>query len=402
MPAEEAGMYVSPGPPEAMEEPQDVDMSMSPSEGEGSDYEGNLIPSATSSELAAAANESQDAVQPYVENGDYDPACDRGILFEMCAMVDKIDRMPTCDHCKHEMCELVTRAWDNLIRNDPGLLWTGSPLPRLLQIARGQESNRLEFYTSTNPQGARIDAAMAVKEYCQTEPHDEPTTVERAIDTLFQPGDDVWNLDQCKLWHNLRGFYSIPDAVRGRPIAEFVRTHMQLLNRLAHTPPAAGCTGGECFPVVPRNYLQQDNVGGTSRAALDSALRHMAPTVANIIRDQLDRRGEWPGWLRNEPDLIRVLWIMERTGAFQARMYALRHDRHYQSFETNCRRWIQEWHDARPQRADLRANPSDEMQMLMGLYEGEVTEAWEKSRQGEILDEAVHYLELRLDLPESE
>ncbi|GAB1313723.1 hypothetical protein MFIFM68171_03933 [Madurella fahalii] len=341
------------------------------------------MPSPTSSVAA-------DHLQP---DTDLDPACDTGLLFDVCGMVDTIDRTDLCSECKKHLCRLIYDGFHNVLLNDEDLLTIRHP-SKICYISRGNESGRLEFTTTTNPEALLIEEVVGVKTYIKPSDADRNTAAERLIGTLFNPEDDVWSLDQCRLWHVLDGSYSIGEAVRGRSFAEFARNHMILLNRIFQNRArlSAECFG-RCYPHPQPMY----NVAGVdsdtiSAVALNSALRFTDPRVRVIVEDQLARPREWPEALRTERDPIRVLAVTEKTPPFEARMAALRHEEDYKSLEADCRQWIQNWRDNRQRRAELlealpRTDLSAHALIMAWMREGDNKN--ELNKQMDLVEEAI-------------
>lgn len=359
----------------------------------------------------------------------YDPACDVGILFDTCAMLDKVDKANMCRECTKHMCQLIDTACQNRLMNEDGLLIRGSS--QIFHVSRNELTGKLEFTTTINPDPVPIDEFVPVKAYCyaagiskpyeppiEEQPANEPqiaespaneasvdspneppfnealvnestvsepaaeessatsqpkepprrsaaeedagsrTPAECAIDTLYDPGSDAWDLDQCKLWYVLEGRYMIEDAVRGRSIADFARNHMLLLDRICKYPPPTQCRG-RCFPDPHPVYKIADrgvaDVAQRTALALESALHYMDPRVRALVEDQLVRPHEWPEPLRSERDQIRLLAGIEEMPAFRARLFYLRHQPDYKSREENCREWIRRWREGKQHRAHLLA-----------------------------------------------
>lgn len=322
---------------------------------------------------------------------EYDPACDTGLFFDACAMVDTIDRSELCSECKEHACLLIYGAFHNILLNEEDPLAIRHP-SKICRVSRGEQSDRLEFTTTTNPEPVLIEEVMRVKKYCHPSKDGERTAAERLIDTLFHVQDDTWNLDQCKLWHVLEGTYLLEDAVRGRSIAEFARNHMMLLNCIAQNPLPRQCRW-RCYPHLPHRYnVTTEDVGMKCALALDSAMRFMDPRVRSTVENLLLHPGEWPVSLHEEPDSIRVIAFLEKTAAFEARMAALRHQEDYKFLEENRQEWVQKWRTGGQRRAEMletlpQRNP-DAFSMIRS-WTSEGDDSREPNKQMDVLEGAI-------------
>ncbi|KXX74762.1 hypothetical protein MMYC01_209283 [Madurella mycetomatis] len=328
----------------------------------------------------------------------YDPACDTGLLFDACAMVDTIDRSGLCNECKRHACQQIYDAFHNTLLNEEDLLAIRHP-SKICCVSRGEQSDRLEFMTTTNPDPVLIEEVMGVKKYCHPRKDGEQTVVEHLIDTLFQFEDDTWNLDQCKLWHVLEGAYMIEDAVRGRSIAEFARNHMMLLNRIVQNSLPDQCRW-QCYPHLDHLYnVATEGVGMNCALALDSAMRFMDPRVRSIVEHQLFHPGEWPVSLHDEPDSIRVIAFLEKTPAFEACMAALQHQEDYNFLQENRQEWIQKWRDGGQRRAEMFETLPQRNPHVFGMIRSWMSEgddSQELNKQMDVLEEAIECVLARL------
>ncbi|KAL2017266.1 hypothetical protein VTK56DRAFT_2378 [Thermocarpiscus australiensis] len=335
-------------------------------------------------------------------NTDYDPACDT-LRFDMLAVLAHIDdKEILCVPCKQSLFRTARRAFERRLANnaaaeDLTLRGTPSQVRHAWYDARagGRSGGGLQFVMSANPQQRRVvDEATRVRMFCNPDRHD--AMVEATVDALFEPGDDVWNLAQCQLWCVLDGFYSIADAVRGRSVAEFLRTFMQPMNRRSQHRRSnlferrtcqdnEGCFGGH----LPAGYPGDGDIGAQTRMVLWAATERMDRAVEQLVVEQLS------GCPEGE-DIIAWVATPERAPAFRARLEALRHKEDYAVLKRDADRRIREWREGGAARAEALARlPQTDPVLARYIIrgepgEGEVDEGTEREDLLRMLQDMVN------------
>lgn len=192
------------------------------------------------------------------------------------------------------------------------------------------------------------------------------------------------------------------DAVHGRSITEFARTHMQLLTNLTggrargdgreYACRAASDPGSayDCFggPVVGEYPFGGDAEKKTA-CVLDAVQNHMDEEVWEVVREALDEdmKGEpWPAGLDQEKDWLVVLGVVERTEMFKARIRALKAGEEYRFVAERHEKEAEDWRAGQGARraAELAGRESEvdgiEMSLVMldGMKTAFLKQNWEE------------------------
>ncbi|GAB1321030.1 hypothetical protein MFIFM68171_11240 [Madurella fahalii] len=301
------------------------------------------------------------------EASSYDPAVDT-VFFDINATLSAIELGNfLCDGCRRAMSRLVRKAFGRRLDGEPGLV---APSPSQIRRISRDPDRVLQFFSTLAPRAVPFASCAQLKAFLR--PDWDANLVDATVAALSEPGDDAWNLAQCKLWHALKGRYTVQDAVRGRSLAEFMRSHMTLLNALLAEQWHAGEDGDEggdeegwrtcerwavslggvgrspCFPELPYGYPHGGEVAGQARQAVASGLRYLDRGVAEIVRLALMEHRTRRARGAPEPavaheDEISVLAALEQTPAFKARLRALERTDRYRMLKWECTSMLSAW-----------------------------------------------------------
>lgn len=334
----------------------------------------------------------------------YDPAVDT-VLFEISLMLSIIDHSRSlCPGCKRSMCELIRRASERRLDREPDLV--GSSPSRIRQISRNAAGS-LQFSSTLAARPVTFVSWGLVKWLLR--PGWDADAVDATVTALSEPGDDAWNLAQCKLWHALGGQYNLVDAVQGRPLADFMRAHMTLLNALRREPERPGperhpCERRDrvgrsaCFPEVPRAYPYGGDVARQTNHAVASALDCLDASVAEIVWHALVE--DWARRERGlgvrpcqEGDEIAVVAALEQTPAFKARLLALGRGERYKSLEELSTSTLADWRS--PAVRDAVDPDHEPHPVAMGVHltcEGAATATFDESLETNLTRKALNLM----------
>lgn len=289
----------------------------------------------------------------------YDPAY-HTLRFEMLWMLSSINRNSNelCPSCEKTVAHTVRDGYTRLLtRSDPNPLQPDSPGSRIPRAFVNPRNGLIDMRSTAQPPDAPPqhveDAISLLHFHC---PSARDAALDRLFAELYRPRDDTLNLAQTQVWWCVAGTYTIGDAVAGRSIAEFARTHMQLATNLTGGR-AEGqgrrvdlcCAvmrpvgeeeeeegGGDpdrknyrCFGVpVEAGYPFGGDVSRQTTFAVNLVSRYMHPSVWWIVVEAFKALealevGKWPAELVGERDRLVVLGTLERTEWFRERIREL-------------------------------------------------------------------------------
>lgn len=206
------------------------------------------------------------------------------------------------------------------------------------------DDGSIEISTTANPDfPVKLSDAIMTRRYF--DPDAMETTLERFYSVLPQRENDTLGFAQTQVWRALYGHYELSDAVRGRPIADFVENYFYHLSNVAlhrkhspqlfdkYAPPAPICrtTDFGCFGEgLAKGFPFELSIEERTSYALQIALGHMDIEVREVLKNaikqisrQAQRRNEeefsWIDKLKildNHKDFIHDLQQLQETDQY--------------------------------------------------------------------------------------